>query len=742
MPLSGLPGYAVILTERGSNIYGSNYPDFNQTAMKSQQDRDSIILKAIQQMQNICLEQKTIAQEMITIYGVKDFDELIKKTRGKNTNTIEKQLQNTRNKNTSSYQTSLKNYRNKSNIYYEALGELQLYLSQTPNFIYKDAKGLWQINNGVLDNYIKNLGRKQSKVAKMQKELAEELKQAEYSQQSLENFYEELAKLAESQLQGFQLDINITNGQYSFPDPEKHYKVMQAADALLKILQERAIELSTIKNKNSIRNKNKIDSYLGAARISSTTFSAGKEGSYVNKLLKAKNKLIKNIAEELEEINKNNPNYYSQKSKDAFYKEKATQMANKLMGQSAEKFSEQIIHEKIDDLASIYITSSLGTNVGQRQGNVAELTTLGFNNKEATRIYNQIQQHKDTFDEELGIFIEKKLPELLERGHTAYFQRNFTIKYDEDSIEPLSKMAKGNHRYENIKRRASKFLRKDELSRSRDFFMEEFKQEFNLNTEQIEAEMQALKEEQKLYRDLQPTEEQDKIDQFFQVLDASQNPDRRNYYIAISNKRRNGANLSSIGLAGSDVFGDLDKFDIDKNGTDLFHSLDLLTQNGTENSGDLLFAMLNQSTASIYHDKSEQEEIKKYVENLIMTKFFELSFNPENFVNNLISNGTNYSHGDKVLYVLQVNQTYIPSYVVMDAIEKKFFSSKSILEDVVRAQIQFDTVHRAMPLWYASFARAGIQQGDRWAWVANQVAANTSMNVDINIENLFQFFHF
>jgi hypothetical protein len=36
MPLSGLPGYAVILTERGSNIYGSNYPDFNQTAMKSQ----------------------------------------------------------------------------------------------------------------------------------------------------------------------------------------------------------------------------------------------------------------------------------------------------------------------------------------------------------------------------------------------------------------------------------------------------------------------------------------------------------------------------------------------------------------------------------------------------------------------------------------------------------------------------------------------------------------------------------
>jgi hypothetical protein len=54
-------------------------------------------------MQNICLEQKTIAQEMITIYGVKDFDELIKKTRGKNTNTIEKQLQNTRNKNTSSY---------------------------------------------------------------------------------------------------------------------------------------------------------------------------------------------------------------------------------------------------------------------------------------------------------------------------------------------------------------------------------------------------------------------------------------------------------------------------------------------------------------------------------------------------------------------------------------------------------------------------------------------------------------
>ena len=710
--------------------------------MKSQQDRDSIILKAIQQMQNICLEQKNIAQEMIAAYGVKDFDELIKKTRGKNTDTIEKQLQNTRNKNSSNYQTSLKKYRNKSNMYYEALGDLQLHLSQTPDFIYKDSNGLWQINNGVLDNYIKNLERKQSKVSRIKKELAEELKQAEYSQQSLEAFYEELAKLAESQLQGFQLNVDISNGQYSFPNPDKHQEVTKAANELLKILQERAIELSAIKNKNTVRNRNKIDSYLGAARINTTTFSTGKEGSYANKLIKAKKRFVEKVAKELEEINKNNPNYYSQKSKDVFYKEKATQMANKLIGQSTEKFSEQLIYQKVADIANIYITSSLGTNVGQRQGNVAELTTLGFSNKETTKIYKQIEQYKDVFDEELEIFIRKKLPELLERGHTAYFQRNFTIKYDDKHIEPLTKITKGKYSYENIKRRASNFLSKDKINDQENFFMKEFYQEFNLNQKQIEEEMAALTKEQKLYKDLKPTEEQDKIDQFFQVLDASQNSNGRNYYIAISNKRRNGANLSSIGLAGSDVFGNLDKFDINESGTDLFHSLDLITQNGTENSGDLLFAMLNQSTASIYHDKTEQEEIKEYVENLIMTKFFEISFNPENFVNNLIDNGTNYSHGDKVLYVLQVNQTYIPSYAIMESVEKKFFSNKAVLEDVVRAQIQFDTAHRAMPLWYASFARAGHQQGDRWAWVANQVAANTKMNVDINIENLFQFFHF
>lgn len=77
------------------------------------------------------------------------------------------------------------------------------------------------------------------------------------------------------------------------------------------------------------------------------------------------------------------------------------------------------------------------------------------------------------------------------------------------------------------------------------------------------------------------------------------------YYIAFSEKQRTtGGMTGSIGLMGDDIsiFNNMSA-----SGTNLYSSLDLISQNGADSSiptAQIMFAMLNQSTASIYHNSS------------------------------------------------------------------------------------------------------------------------------------------
>lgn len=71
-------------------------------------------------------------------------------------------------------------------------------------------------------------------------------------------------------------------------------------------------------------------------------------------------------------------------------------------------------------------------------------------------------------------------------------------------------------------------------------------------------------------------------------------------------------------------------------GTNLYSSLDLISQNGADDSiptAQLMFAMLNQSTASIYHGNKAgvQEKIKNYIKMQLAAKVLDLAFNRVNF---------------------------------------------------------------------------------------------------------------
>lgn len=727
MSIGGLPGYAVILTEEGAGIYGSNYPNFNQNISKSETLRQAAFQQAINEMIEACKTQETIAQDMVKAYGFKDFKTLIKNLKGTNTNTIESKRSveedikiSRKNPN---YKRSVQKYRNISKNYYDALGDLQLALSQAPDFIYQDENGIYQMNTAVLDAYINNLNKKGSTVERLQIELAESLKEAELNQQALLDYHKELQQLAIAQAEGFQLGIEIVGGEYRLLGSKVGEEVKKSAESLLKFLKEKAeqIEKEGFGKRQLSQNK-----YLNITKTSRTN-----KGTYADEFLRLKKELIEAITKQLQKQNEK-LNLTDQRQKDTLEKQ-ATKMTDKLISSSVQKFSSQIIDKEqaLQELAPQYITSSLGTNVSSRQGYTAELTHLGFNNKQANQLFQQLEQCKAEFEQGA---IEEAINLLLRGEHTGEYKRTFNLRYEEDAV-PLHGTYKANNKRENLKKWANKARNHTLSSKTRmNYFDETLKKWKNSAGKKIniEQELRQLESSVKsdLYKDLSTVSDSkgnDKIDSFFQVLDKAHVDAKGNdYYIAISNKRRNSMGLSSIDIVSN---------------SDLFHSLDLLTQNGTEDMGDLLFIMLNQSTASIYRDESEQEAIKKYVEDMTLTKFLNLSFNPGNFIHNAISQDVVEKNNNKVLYVMQTNQTYIPAYTIMTGLIKQFSNNKTIIDDIVTAQIQFDNAHSGVQLWLASFALVGSrEQSERWSWVANQVAANTKINVELNTEALLQFF--
>ena len=234
----------------------------------------------------------------------------------------------------------------------------------------------------------------------------------------------------------------------------------------------------------------------------------------------------------------------------------------------------------------------------------------------------------------------------------------------------------------------------------------------------------------------------DKVDSV-QAATVGKNP----YYIAFSEKQRTtGGMTGSIGLMGDDisVFNNMNA-----SGTNLYSSLDLISQNGADSSiptAQIMFAMLNQSTASIYHNSSSnvQEKIKNYIKMQLAAKVLDLAFNRVNFFFNQQQKGIDMNHKN-TLFVMNVNNLYVSSTAILRGLIEKFQNYQDVIADIVYVNVEFDTAHQAYPLWMAAIASQGggdANQAARWGFVANQVAANTKLNVSLSIANLMQLFQF
>lgn len=232
----------------------------------------------------------------------------------------------------------------------------------------------------------------------------------------------------------------------------------------------------------------------------------------------------------------------------------------------------------------------------------------------------------------------------------------------------------------------------------------------------------------KYYNSDETTTVQDKVDDFVRLVSKEDNEE---YILAFSDKL-----YSSFGNFGT---GNIHIV----NNSNLLNSKDLFQ--GADSSmpvDSLFFTMLNMSTASIYSDEGTKESIRKYVQNMISAHFADLAFNKSNFIKTF-----NENRDDNVLYISNINNFYVPASRTLQAVKRQL-EAGDLIEQVVKAEVQFDTAHSGSGLYEAALAavppRGYIDSNKdaRWAYVANQVAQNTKINVSMNLGALAQLFSY
>lgn len=224
-------------------------------------------------------------------------------------------------------------------------------------------------------------------------------------------------------------------------------------------------------------------------------------------------------------------------------------------------------------------------------------------------------------------------------------------------------------------------------------------------------------------KDFQVKKVQDKVDNVIGLINKTQS-----FYLAFSDKLRSPGGVADIPI-------------IDD--SNLLNSLDIFNKTNSAYSGltsQMLFFMLNQSTASILRNENSQNSFKKMIENMIASYFFEMAFNAENFVENFFQDKT---YDNNVLYLMSVNNSYAPSFTVMKGVLKQL-KNQDFIEDIVKAEVNFDTSYSSMGLYTEALMKYPYrnQKSARWNYVANCVAANTSLKASINMAAVASLFNY
>lgn len=249
--------------------------------------------------------------------------------------------------------------------------------------------------------------------------------------------------------------------------------------------------------------------------------------------------------------------------------------------------------------------------------------------------------------------------------------------------------------------------------------------------------IQDVQKDEKLFKEFEAQSVYDKVDDYLSIIDKTE---KNEYIIAFSDKLYQAYSDSKHGLENIGI--------VASDGANLLSSLDLLTSKGeysfSKNITDqLLFTMLNMSSASIYHSTAEKYKVQmtEFIDKILTAYFTNLAFNTSNFASQLPST----TASRQILYVTQADNIIVPLSTSLKAILKQL-DNEDNMRKIITVEIAPDIEHDAELLYNASLQRFPVNgnldtnQAARWNYVAQQVAHSTHMKVTYNILALAQYY--
>lgn len=759
---SGVGGYAVILTPEGASLYGGGNASFEAlvtaaTGKINVEETTQEILDILQQQYE---EQVEIENNIRAAYNNESIENIIKSLRGETSKimsvpetlqSLEEKIPVWQQKN-QEYKDAVAQIRKDSEHYYQVYNTLVDGLVALANQLTNMDEKALRTGPGIIETLINKWGKSTDQLEQEAAKMAQSLAKLDLDNESfIKDMNDTFDKIRETiDKEGMAYSYDPTSNTTELKNPE-----LTSAIQELLAFQEKIRGDIDKKSKRSKKKRQELLAMWNNVKFANWNAKNSKLGQALNQ--KGKDDpitILNSLRQKVYDVAKRQLEENTGRKATDKEQQKLKTSVTKIQTKAIDELSEQTKDYAVRQLVSLVFGEQ--TQIGPLKGLLAEQFKTAAAKSYIQDIDNSVQQ---AYQQAIGAVWEEIITKLWLTGKDT---RN--VKMLKPSIDDLERIVQSDddlrigtdiNAFDNENKRYGTQNRLHHVNDSVDKYQKnKNKKELTASGRELRKWISTIGGRKNLQTsldnyfdeniiDLPSIQKQfDKVDSV-QAATVGKNP----YYIAFSEKQRTTGGLTgSIGLMGDDVsvFNNMNA-----SGTNLYSSLDLISQNGADSSiptAQIMFAMLNQSTASIYHNSSSnvQEKIKNYIKMQLAAKVLDLAFNRVNFFFNQQQKGIDMNHKN-TLFVMNVNNLYVSSTAILRGLIEKFQNYQDVIADIVYVNVEFDTAHQAYPLWMAAIASQGsgdANQAARWGFVANQVAANTKLNISLSIANLMQLFQF
>lgn len=759
---SGVGGYAVILTPEGASLYGGGNASFEAlvTAATGKIDVEETTQEILDILQQQYEEQVEIENNIRTAYNNESIENIIKSLRGETSKTmsVPEALQSLEEKipvwqqKDQEYKNAVAQIRKDSEHYYQVYNTLVDGLVALANQLTNMDEKALRTGPGIIETLINKWGKSTNQLEQEAAKMAQSLAKLDLDNESfIKDMNSTFDKIKETiNKEGMAYSYDPTSNTTELKNPE----LTNAIQELL-AFQEKIRGDIDKKSKRSKKKRQELLAMWNNVKFANWNAKNSKLGQALNQ--KGKDDpitILNSLRQKVYDVAKRQLEENTGRKATDKEQQKLKTSVTKIQTKAIDELSEQTEDYAVRQLVSLVFGEQ--TQIGPLKGLLAEQFKTAAAKSYIQDIDNSVQQ---AYQQAIGTVWEEIITKLWLTGKDT---RN--VKMLKPSIDDLEQIVQSDddlrlgtdiNAFDNENKRYGTQNRLHRVNDSVDKYQKnKNKKKLTASGRELRKWISTIGGRKNLQTsldnyfdeniiDLPSIQKQfDKVDSV-QAATVGKNP----YYIAFSEKQRTTGGLTgSIGLMGDDIsiFNNMSA-----SGTNLYSSLDLISQNGADGSiptAQIMFAMLNQSTASIYHNSSSnvQEKIKNYIKMQLAAKVLDLAFNRVNFFFNQQQKGIDMNHKN-TLFVMNVNNLYVSSTAILRGLIEKFQDYQDVIADIVYVNVEFDTAHQAYPLWMAAIASQGggnANQAARWGFVANQVAANTKLNVSLSIANLMQLFQF